>query len=83
MMPRKKRTRTLYCPACLLEFEKLEDMGLLGTCVWIALRCPGCDFEVWTPIPERGYAPLEDSLIKLGARTYVLRTPPGRANSFC
>lgn len=78
----RNRNRSLFCSSCLLRFERVEAEPVLIPGSWIALRCPGCQFEVFSPYPQNGYNCMQDSLIRLGARTYVLHTPPGRANTF-
>lgn len=75
----RNRVRKLFCRTCEYELDRIEYTHQMDT-DWllqpIALKCGLCHFEVYGTVPPIDFEKLENSALKLGARTYVLHNQP-------
>lgn len=58
---KKGKVKTLKCPICGSDFEKLETINLKNEKVVIGYRCPKCKFK----IKKGGYVPFKYTFVKI------------------
>lgn len=71
----RNRYKKFFCPHCsyqLLRMDSVDNYPFLTTDHWISLKCADCRFEIFGAFQIGGYGRLEESAVKLGARTYCL-----------
>lgn len=74
-MVKKRKVRKIFCDTDNVQMQIYEDVlpDFMNGRLTSSIICPICHWELWQVDCKRDVNKLEDSIISLGARTYLVR----------